>query len=103
VRVAGLAFTAGTDDLRESPNVDLVRKLIEAGMAVSVFDPGLDPSKLRGQNLGYAYAHLPTIDTLLIGRAAAEAGPWDRVIATNATARGLDLSPFPVVETHTIR
>lgn len=103
VLVAGLAFKAATDDLRESPNVDLVRKLIEAGMQVSVYDPGLNPAKLRGQNLGYAYTHLPTIDTLLIDRATAEAGPWDRVIATNATARQLDLSGYEVIETHTIR
>lgn len=103
VLVVGLAFKAGTDDLRESPNVDLVCKLIEAGVQVSVFDPGLDPAKLRGQNLGYAYNHLPTIDTLLIDRLVAETGPWDRVIATNATAGQLDLSGFSVVETHTIR
>ena len=103
VLVAGLAFKAGTDDLRESPNVDMVRKLIEAGVQVSVFDPGLDPSKLRGQNLGYAYTHLPTIDTLLVDQQTAQAGPWDRVISTNATAKLLDLSGFEVIETHTIR
>jgi GDP-mannose 6-dehydrogenase len=103
VLLVGLAFKAGTDDLRESPNVDIARKLIDAGYVVSVFDPGLTPDKLRGQNLGYAYTHLPTIDTLLIDRAKAEAGPWDVVIASNATAKALDLSSFRVIETHTLR
>lgn len=103
VLLAGLAFKAGTDDLRESPNVDIARKLIDAGHAVSVFDPGLTPDKLRGQNLGYAYTHLPTIDTLLIDQATAEAGPWDVVVASNATAKALDISRFRVIETHTIR
>lgn len=99
VLVAGLAFKAGTDDLRESPHVDLTRKLIEGGYQVSVFDPHLVPARLRGRNLGYAYSHLPTIDTLLVDQATAEGGPWDAVIASNATARGLDLSAFRVIDT----
>ncbi|PKP74042.1 MAG: nucleotide sugar dehydrogenase [Alphaproteobacteria bacterium HGW-Alphaproteobacteria-6] len=103
VLIAGLAFKAGTDDLRESPNVDIARKLIEAGFAVSIFDPGLQPAKLRGQNLGYAYTHLPSIDTLLVDQAVAQAGPWDLVVASNATARLLDLTGRRVIETHTIR
>src|SRR5690606_12481123 len=68
VLIAGLAFKAGTDDLRESPNVDLARKLLEAGYELRIFDPKLEPSRLRGQNLGYAYSNLPTIDQLLIQR-----------------------------------
>lgn len=103
ILIAGLAFKAGTDDLRESPNVDLTRKLIEAGYMVSVFDPSLIPSKLRGQNLGYAYSHLPTIDSLLVDRDSAQMGPWDVVVASNATAKLLDLSQFKVIETHSIR
>lgn len=102
VLVAGLAFKAGTDDLRESPNVDLTRKLIETGCAVSVYDPHLVPSRLRGRNLGYAYSHLPSIDSLLVDRATAEAGPWDAVVATNATARDLDLTAFRVIGTECI-
>lgn len=100
VLVAGLSFKAGTDDLRESPNVDLARKLIETGCAVSVYDPHLVPARLRGRNLGYAYSHLPTIDSLLVDHATAQAGPWDAVVASNATARDLDLSSFRVIETH---
>lgn len=99
VLVAGLAFKAGTDDLRESPHVDLTRKLIEGGYRVSVYDPHLVPARLRGRNLGYAYSHLPTIDTLLVDQETAEGGPWDAVIASNATARGLDLSAFRVIDT----
>ena len=102
VLMAGLTFKAGTDDLRESPNVDIARKLIEAGHHVSVFDPGLVPAKLRGQNLGYAYTHLPTIDTLLVGKVTAEAGPWDLVVASNSTAALLNLLSWPIIATDTI-
>lgn len=102
VLMAGLAFKAGTDDLRESPNVDVARKLIEAGYDVSIYDPGLVPEKLRGQNLGYAYSHLPSIDTLLIDRAEAQAGAWDLVVAANSTANDLDLAGKRVVTLHSI-
>ncbi len=102
ILIAGLAFKANTDDLRESPNVDLARKLIEAGYDVRVFDPGLVPEKLLGQNLGYAYSNLPSIDHLLLDKATAEAGPWHVVVASNATANALDLSGYRVVTTHSI-
>jgi GDP-mannose 6-dehydrogenase len=91
VLLAGLAFKAGTDDLRESPNVDLARKLLAAGFELRIFDPGIDAGKLVGANLGYAYSQLPMLEALLVDRAVAEAGPWDRVIAANATVGLLDL------------
>ena len=92
VLVAGLAFKADTDDLRESPNVDLTRKLLEAGFEVDVFDPSVDARKLVGANLGYAYTQLPHLQKLLVTKAEAEQKGYARVIATNATIKLLDLA-----------
>ncbi len=83
VLIVGLAFKADTDDLRESPAVDIARKLLDAGFHVEVYDPALTPEQLVGQNLGYAYAYLPTIDTLLVDKATAEAGEYDLIVSTN--------------------
>lgn len=80
VLLVGLSFKAGSDDLRESANVDIARKLIEAGYQLSVYDPELVPAKLIGQNLGYAYTLLPMIDRLLISREEAELSDWDLAI-----------------------
>jgi GDP-mannose 6-dehydrogenase len=102
VLLVGLAFKADTDDLRESPAVDLVRKLLDGGYRVSVYDPALTPSKLVGQNLGYAYAHLPTIDTLLVDKADAQAGDWDLVIATNRLVKTLALREAKVIDVSSI-
>ena len=39
IGVLGLAFKGGTDDVRESPAISIVRYLLAEGCAVSVFDP----------------------------------------------------------------
>lgn len=93
VLLAGLAFKAGTDDLRESPNVDLARKLLAAGYDLDIYDPGIDADKLVGTNLGYAFSKLPSIEALLVDKTAAEAATYARVIATNATVKDLTLTP----------
>jgi GDP-mannose 6-dehydrogenase len=103
VLLVGLAFKADTDDLRESPAVDLARKLLDAGYRLSVYDPALRPENLVGQNLGYAYSHLPTIDTLLIDKATAESGEFDLVIATNRIAKTLSLGSVKLVDVSVIR
>ena len=91
VLLAGVAFKAGTDDLRESPNVDLARKLLTAGFEVEIFDPAVDASKLIGANLGYVYKTLPALQKILVTKAHAESGRYARVIAANATVKALDL------------
>ncbi|SDF16624.1 nucleotide sugar dehydrogenase [Limimaricola pyoseonensis] len=91
--MVGLAFKAGTDDLRESPNVDLARKLLAAGYALDIYDPAIRADMLLGANLGYAYSQLPQLERLLIPRGSAEARRYDRILLSNATAREVRLPP----------
>lgn len=100
VLMAGLAFKAGTDDLRESPNVDIARRLLDGGYQLSVYDPAIEPADLRGQNLGYAFTHLPNVGSLLVDRATAETGPWDLVIGSNRIVSDLNLGDAEVVRTY---
>lgn len=39
VAVLGLAFKSGTDDLRDSPSVEIIERLLAAGCSVSAYDP----------------------------------------------------------------
>ncbi|MCE2511918.1 MAG: UDP-glucose/GDP-mannose dehydrogenase family protein [Acidimicrobiia bacterium] len=41
VALLGLAFKAGTDDLRDSPSLEIARRLVEAGAAVHAYDPAI--------------------------------------------------------------
>jgi GDP-mannose 6-dehydrogenase len=98
VLLAGLAFKADTDDLRESPNVDLARMLLQAGYDLAIFDPAVEASQLVGANLGYVYARIPRLEALLVDKAVAESGEFDRVIATNATAKLLSIPAEKVID-----
>jgi len=91
ILLVGLAFKEGTDDLRESPNVDLVRKLLDVGFTLEIYDPSIRADMLIGTNLGYAYSQLPMLRRLLVSKEQAEKNHYARVIVTNATIKHLNL------------
>lgn len=102
VLLVGLAFKADTDDLRESPAVDMARKLLDAGFALDIYDPQLKPESLVGQNLGYAYAILPSIDGLLVDKATAEQRNYGAVIATNRLIKDLNVAAPRIIDVSAI-
>jgi GDP-mannose 6-dehydrogenase len=66
IGVVGLSFKPGTDDLRESPMVELIERLIGKGCEVRVFDPLVDPDAMVGANRAFALSHLPHIARLVL-------------------------------------
>ncbi|HWB54297.1 MAG TPA: hypothetical protein VG722_08890, partial [Tepidisphaeraceae bacterium] len=80
-----------SDDLRESPNLDLARMLLQAGFDLHIFDATLRPSFLIGQNLGYGYANLPNLANLLVSHEAAKESFYDLIIDTTGRAGELNL------------
>jgi GDP-mannose 6-dehydrogenase len=73
IGVLGLSFKPGTDDLRESPMVELVKKLIAEGCDVRIWDDNVSLGRLIGSNRQFIESTIPHIATLL------EAN-WDSVI-----------------------
>lgn len=65
IGILGLSFKAGTDDLRESPMISLVRELWQDGLEVMIYDPDVNPEILLGSNLYYLKRQLPQIDQIL--------------------------------------
>lgn len=95
--LVGLAFKPGTDDLRESPQVDLAARLIEAGFEVDIFDPHVIPSRLLGQNLSEAEAKLPGFQKMMVGKNEAENKTYARILACNELIEELDVDSSKTV------
>jgi UDPglucose 6-dehydrogenase len=71
--VLGLAFKGGTDDIRESPAIEIVRQLLHEGAVVTAFDPAAEERAQEvlpaGAQMRYAedaYAAAQDADALLI-------------------------------------
>ena len=66
ILLLGLSFKAGTDDLRNSPLLDLAELLIQHGYALEIYDPDIDPNHLIGVNFAVAIEHRATLFERLI-------------------------------------
>ncbi|GAB7007077.1 nucleotide sugar dehydrogenase [Nocardioides sp. AN3] len=66
VALLGLSFKSDTDDLRESPNVELAERLLGKGFEVRIYDPIINPERLVGANRRHVEARLPHLSRLLV-------------------------------------
>jgi len=65
VGMLGLSFKSGTDDLRESPQVLLIKKLLGEGYTVKIWDENVYLGRLIGSNRQFIEDNIPHIGLLL--------------------------------------
>ena len=65
IAILGLSFKAATDDLRESPQVQLVKRLLGEGRQIHIWDDNVSLGRLIGSNRQYIEEVIPHIGSLL--------------------------------------
>ena len=66
IGVLGLAFKGGTDDVRESPMITIVERLIGKGYEVRIHDPVVSLAALVGANREFLLHQIPHVSALLV-------------------------------------
>lgn len=65
IGMLGLSFKSNTDDLRESPLVELAEMLIGKGYELQIFDRNVDYARTHGANRDYINTKIPHLTSLM--------------------------------------
>jgi GDP-mannose 6-dehydrogenase len=98
VVLLGLSFKSGSDDLRESPYVDLAETLLGKGYEVRIYDPVVNPPALTGANRDDVESKLPHLRKILTESATEAVRDCDVAIVSLSTPEVTDailLDPPP--------
>lgn len=87
VTMLGLSFKAETDDLRESPFVELAEQLIGKGYELKIHDQYVEYARVNGANKEYINSHIPHVSSLLESDLQTAVAHGDIVVICNGNKK----------------
>ncbi|WP_292992831.1 nucleotide sugar dehydrogenase [Nitrosomonas sp.] len=86
VGILGFSFKAGTDDLRESPLVEVIEYLLGKGYELKLYDKNVSLAALTGANQDYILNHIPHISKLMASSMEEVLGFAETIVIGNGAA-----------------
>jgi GDP-mannose 6-dehydrogenase len=91
IGVLGFSFKAGTDDLRESPMIEVIERLLGKGYDLRIYDRNVNLASLVGANRDYILNRIPHISRLMVDSIAALLKHAETVVIGNKDPEFLDV------------
>ena len=92
VGILGFSFKAGTDDLRESPVVELTERLLGKGYDLKIYDRNVSIASIHGANRDYILNHIPHISRLMASSVDEVLKHGQTVVIGNGSPEFIDVS-----------
>jgi GDP-mannose 6-dehydrogenase len=92
IGVLGFSFKAGTDDLRESPLVEVIERLLGKGYDVRLYDRNVRIASLVGANKDYILNKIPHISKLMVDTIDEVLGHAQTIVIGNGSEEFRDVA-----------
>jgi GDP-mannose 6-dehydrogenase len=83
IGILGFSFKAGTDDLRESPMIEVIERLIGKGYDLRIYDKNVSLASLVGANRDFILNRIPHISRLMVSGIDAVLNHGETIVVGN--------------------